>query len=202
MLQICEGLHAAHSHGIYHRDVKPGNLVVRKDGALKILDFGIARLASSNMTASGLIVGTPDYMSPEQARGQEVDQRSDIFSAGAVFYFILTGRKPFAASDLRAVLNKVERDDPLPIRDTEAGEALSRIVMKALSKAPAARHQNCGELVAELTQFRRLFDLETRQLAENARQKLAAVEAIGQRAPAARRACHTRCDAGGRRLDP
>src|SRR5687767_1355287 len=97
MRQLGDGLHAAHQRSVYHRDVKPGNLLVRSDGVLKILDFGIARLASSNMTASGLIVGTPDYMSPEQARGQEVDQRSDIFSAGAVCYFILTGRNPFAA---------------------------------------------------------------------------------------------------------
>ena len=106
MLQICRGLHAAHSRGIFHRDVKPGNLLVRPNGELKIVDFGIARLASSSMTASGLLVGTPDYMSPEQARGHEIDQRSDIFSAGAVFYYMLTGRKPFAASGLTAVLAK------------------------------------------------------------------------------------------------
>ena len=110
MIQICQGLHAAHSHGIFHRDVKPGNLLVRSNGELKIVDFGIARLASSSMTASGLVVGTPDYMSPEQARGHEIDQRSDIFSAGAVFYFMLTGRKPFAASGLTEVLAKVQSE--------------------------------------------------------------------------------------------
>jgi serine/threonine-protein kinase len=180
MRQIAEGLQAAHSHGIFHRDVKPANLLVRSDGSLKILDFGIARLASSNMTASGLIVGTPDYMSPEQTRGQEVDQRSDIFSAGAVFYFILTGRKPFAAADLRGVLNKVEHDDPLPLRETEAPAALARIVMKALSKPPSGRYQHCSELVADLSQFRRMFDLETRNLAENLRQKFKALETLAR----------------------
>src|SRR4029078_2565541 len=108
MLQICAGLHAAHTHGIFHRDVKPGNLLVRPNGELKIVDFGIARLASSNMTASGLIVGTPDYSPPEQPRAPDVDHRSDIFSAGAVFYLILTGRKPFSAADPISVLAKVQ----------------------------------------------------------------------------------------------
>ena len=87
MMQLCEGLAVAHDHGIYHRDLKPSNLFVRDDGGLKILDFGIARLASSSMTVAGLLMGTPDFMSPEQARGADIDHRSDIFSAGAVLYF-------------------------------------------------------------------------------------------------------------------
>ena len=100
MIQLCAGLGAAHNASIYHRDIKPGNIFVRADGILKILDFGVARLASSSMTAAGFIVGTPDYMSPEQARGADIDGRSDIFSLGGVFYFMLTGRKPFPATDL------------------------------------------------------------------------------------------------------
>ena len=80
MLQICAGLHAAHMHGIFHRDIKPGNLLVGQHGELKIVDFGIARLASSNMTAEWLIIGTPDYMSPGTGARADVDQRSDIFS--------------------------------------------------------------------------------------------------------------------------
>ena len=83
MSQLCAGLGAAHNASIYHRDIKPGNMFVRADGILKILDFGVARLASSNMTAAGFIVGTPDYMSPEQARGAEIDGRSDIFRSAA-----------------------------------------------------------------------------------------------------------------------
>jgi serine/threonine protein kinase len=176
MIQICEGLQVAHLHGIYHRDVKPGNLVVSEDGGLKILDFGIARLSSSNLTASGLIVGTPDYMSPEQARGQDVDQRSDIFSAGAVFYFMLTGRKPFAAPDLPGVLRKVELEDPLPFRETEAPTALGQIVMKALAKSPAERYQQAAQLIGDLRRVRRDLERRAKHLTEEAVQRLASIE--------------------------
>jgi Serine/threonine protein kinase len=85
---------------------------VRSDGILKILDFGVARLASSSMTAAGFIVGTPDYMSPEQARGENIDGRSDIFSLGGVFYFMLTGRKPFPATELPGLFGQIQNDDP------------------------------------------------------------------------------------------
>ncbi|MEQ1912034.1 MAG: serine/threonine-protein kinase [Vicinamibacterales bacterium] len=162
MLQICEGLRAAHLRGIYHRDVKPGNLVVSQDGCLKILDFGIARVASSSMTASGLIIGTPDYMSPEQAKGMDIDQRSDIFSAGAVFYFMLTGRKPFAAPDLPGVLNKVIREDPLPIRESEAPAAVAGIVTRALAKDPRHRYEDCEDMAADLARAARTLVAETR----------------------------------------
>jgi serine/threonine-protein kinase len=178
MIQICEGLNAAHSRGIFHRDVKPGNLLVRPNGELKIVDFGIARLASSNMTASGLIVGTPDYMSPEQARGDEVDQRSDIFSAGAVFYLMLTRRKPFAAPDLTAVLAKVQSEAPLPIRDSEAPPALARLVMKALAKQPAERYQSCAQMIAELERLKRELETDSSLLVEQAGQRLQALETL------------------------
>jgi protein kinase-like protein len=178
MIQMCAGLHAAHSHGIFHRDVKPGNLLVRPNGELKIVDFGIARIASSNMTASGLIVGTPDYMSPEQARGQEVDQRSDIFSAGAVFYLMLTGRKPFAAPDLTAVLAKVQAEAPLPIRESEAPAPLARLVMKALAKQPAERYQTCAQMIAELERLKRDLETETKQWVEESGQRLQVLESL------------------------
>ena len=178
MIQICEGLQAAHSHGIFHRDIKPGNLLVRSNGELKIVDFGIARLASSSITASGLIVGTPDYMSPEQARGHDVDQRSDIFSAGAVFYFMLTGRKPFAAQELTAVLMKVQAEDPLPIRDTEAPPGLARIVMKALAKNPADRYQSCGQMITELEYLKRQLEDDVRKSADEITGRLVALESV------------------------
>ena len=145
------------------------------------MDFGIARLATSSMTVSGLIVGTPDYMSPEQACGREVDQRSDIFSAGAVFYYMLTGRKPFGASDLPAVLVKVQHDDPLPIRDSEAPPALVTVVMKALAKSPTARYQHVGEMMADLSRVSMALALETRRAGEQVRLQLAAMDAAGVR---------------------
>jgi hypothetical protein len=184
MIQICAGLHAAHTHGVFHRDIKPGNLLVRPNGELKIVDFGIARLASSSMTASGLIVGTPDYMSPEQARGHEVDHRSDIFSAGAVFYLMLTGRKPFAAPDLTGVLAKVQSEAPLPIRETEAPAQLARLVMKALAKPVAERYQTCARMISELEHLRRERETETRKWVDECGQRLQALESLtNQRRP-------------------
>lgn len=171
MIQTCEGMSVAHAKGIVHRDLKPGNLFVLPDGGLKILDFGVARLLNSSITASGLIVGTPDYMSPEQARGRPVDARSDIFSAAAVFYFMLTGRKPFPGPDLPVVLEKVIKEDPLPIREHEGPETLARIVLRALSKDPAERYQKFADMAADLVRFKRQFDGETRLLATTAKQR-------------------------------
>ena len=180
--QVFEGLRPAHSKGIFHRDIKPGNLLVHEDGSLKIVDFGIARLMTSSMTVSGLIVGTPDYMSPEQACGREVDQRSDIFSTGAVFYYMLTKRKPFAASDLPAVLVKVQNEQPLPIRDSEAPPALAKVVMKALEKSPADRYQDAGEAIADLARVSRALALEARHAEEQARSQRAAASELADEA--------------------
>ena len=178
MMQMCEGLAVAHVHGIVHRDIKPGNLFIKTDGTLKILDFGVARLADSNMTASGFIVGTPDFMSPEQARGREIDQRSDIFSTGAVFYYMLSGRKPFAATDLPAVLHKVESEDPTQLSETEAPAGLSRIIFKALAKPVGRRHQELGELLAELTRFQREYDRESREMALQVRRRAQELQSL------------------------
>jgi eukaryotic-like serine/threonine-protein kinase len=171
MMQVCEGLAVAHAHAIVHRDVKPGNLFVLRDGGLKILDFGVARLANSSMTASGFIVGTPDFMSPEQARGREIDPRSDVFSAGAVFYYMLSGRKPFAANDLPAVIHKVNAEDPPPLTPDEAPPGLARIVMKALAKSTVDRYEDMGALLADLVRFERDYDRESRTMALVARQE-------------------------------
>jgi eukaryotic-like serine/threonine-protein kinase len=165
MAQMCEGLAVAHVHGIVHRDIKPGNIFVQDDGSLKVLDFGVARLADSNMTASGFIVGTPDFMSPEQARGAEIDHRSDIFSTGAVFYYMLAGRKPFAATDLPAVLHKVETEDPMPLGDREAPSGLWKIISRALAKSVTRRYQELGELLTDLTHFQREYDRQSREKA-------------------------------------
>ena len=185
MAQMCEGLAVAHVHGIFHRDIKPGNIFVQDDGGVKVLDFGVARLADSSMTASGFIVGTPDFMSPEQARGRDVDHRSDIFSTGAVFYFMLSGRKPFGAADLPAVLHKVEAEDPPPLTETEAPPGLSRIVGRALEKSAARRYQELGELLADLTRFQREYDRESRELALGVRQRARELERLLATTPAA-----------------
>jgi serine/threonine protein kinase len=165
MMRVSEGLAFAHSRGIVHRDVKPANLFVTTDGQVKILDFGVARIASSKLTRSGLLVGTPDYMSPEQVMGMVVDQRSDVFSAGAVFYQLLTGRKPFAAKRLPDVLNRVRLEQPEAVTEAEAPAELTAIVMKALEKDPAKRYQRTIEMLASLTRFLQAWDRQTREIA-------------------------------------
>ena len=178
MLQLCDGMQLAHSRGIFHRDIKPGNLMVSNDGDLKIVDFGIARLASSSMTMTGLIVGTPDYMSPEQAMGNEVDERSDLFSSGAVLYFMLTGRKPFASSDVHTVMERVQFDDPLPIRAAEALPALVAVVQRALAKAPAARYQTAALMAADLRRAQRELAAEASRICGEVRTTLAAIDTV------------------------
>ena len=163
MIQACAGLRAAHNASIYHRDVKPGNLFVRSDGLLKILDFGVARLATSSMTAAGFVVGTPDYMSPEQARGDEIDGRSDIFSLGAVFYFMLTGRKPFPATQLPVLFRQIQSEQPTPITATEGPADLAALIMRALAKKPEERYQNCQELMHDLMALRSSVPFEQRE---------------------------------------
>ena len=165
MQRVCEGLAFAHARGIVHRDVKPANLFITSEGQIKILDFGVARIASSKLTRSGLIVGTPDYMSPEQVMGKVVDQRSDIFSSGTVFYQLLTGRKPFAAKRLPQVLDKVMTETPPAMTEQEAPAELAAIVMKALEKDPAKRYQRMVEMLASLMKFLQAWERQTRDLA-------------------------------------
>ena len=164
MYQLCTGLDAAHNVSVCHRDIKPGNIFVRSDGILKILDFGVARLATSSMTASGFIVGTPDYMSPEQARGEEIDGRSDIFSVGAVFFFMLTGQKPFPASELPALFYQIQHEAPRPLLAEEAPPELAGVVMKALAKERGERYQTCQDMMADLDVVRQAYPLKVRRL--------------------------------------
>src|SRR5262245_47698222 len=104
MEQICDGLAAAHAASVVHRDLKPPNIHVLPGGKVKIVDFGLARMGTSDMTKTGMVMGTPNYMSPEQVRGERVDARSDVFSLGAVFYELLSNRKAFDAASLHTVL--------------------------------------------------------------------------------------------------
>jgi serine/threonine protein kinase len=155
MVQVCEGLQNAHQAGVVHRDIKPSNLFVLKSGTVKVLDFGVARLASSSLTAAGTLLGTPEYMSPEQARGEKMDARSDVFSAAGVFYFMLTGRPPFGSKDLRKVLNGIMNENPEPLADDQAPETLRNILAKGLAKSPADRYQQCQTMRDDLEQVRR-----------------------------------------------
>ncbi len=178
MMQVCEGLQVAHAKGIIHRDIKPSNLFVQRDGTVKILDFGVARLASSNLTKSGFLVGTPEYMSPEQAQGRHVDARSDVFSEAGVFYFMLAGRAPFASPDLPKMLYAVIHDDPPPLTDQQAPEALRRILMKALAKSPADRYQQCADMYADLAKVRRAQEGAAHRTAQAAVERFRQVIAV------------------------
>jgi hypothetical protein len=168
MMRVCEGLAYAHQHDIVHRDVKPGNLFVTSDGQLKILDFGVARIAQSTLTAAGILVGTPDYMSPEQVEGRPVDQRSDVFSAGAVFYQLLSGRKPFEAKRLPELLQKVATEEPVKLTEQQSPRELTAIVMRALEKDPTRRYQRIQDMLADLARVQQAFDRQTRALATRA----------------------------------
>ena len=168
MARMCEGLAFAHARGIVHRDIKPANLFITTDGQIKILDFGVARIASSKLTRSGFIVGTPDYMSPEQVMGKGVDQRSDVFSAGSVFYELLSGRKPFAAKKLPQILNNVMSAAPEPLTDAEAPATLAAIVMKSLEKEPGDRYGRMVDMLVALTGFSQGWERQTREIAQKA----------------------------------
>jgi len=150
IVQLYSGLEAAHAQDAVHRDVKPGNIMVDRAGRLTILDFGLARLRSSTLTANGAVLGSPGYMSPEQAEGRRVDQRSDIFSAAAVGYLILSGRDPFDAKTLPLALQAVLTTPPAPLSVSEAPTPLARVLFTALEKSPDARYQTCADILADL----------------------------------------------------
>jgi tetratricopeptide (TPR) repeat protein len=148
MEQICDGLAFAHAQGVVHRDLKPANIRILPNGRVKIMDFGLARLDTSDMTRAGMVMGTPNYMSPEQVRGLKADQRSDIFSLGAVFYELLSGHKAFHAPSMHSVLFKVLEERPDPVLNLVPGLPLAfvQLVDKALEKEPERRYQNATEL--------------------------------------------------------
>jgi eukaryotic-like serine/threonine-protein kinase len=162
-LQIARGLAAAHAKGIVHRDLKPENVFILPDGRVKILDFGIAKLtapldgtvvtaAAEAGTQSGALIGTIDYMSPEQARGEAVDRRSDLFGWGLIFYEMLAGVRPFAGGSMAERLGAVLRDDPdaLPPGVAAASPGAERIARRCLEKSPDKRFQSADDLVWDL----------------------------------------------------
>ncbi len=170
-LQAAAGLAAAHAQGLVHRDIKPANILLENGVEhVKITDFGLARAVDdASLTQSGVIAGTPQYMSPEQAEGEAVDHRSDLFSLGSVLYTMCTGRPPFRADNTMAVLQRVCEDAPRPIREInpEVPDCLAAIVAKLHAKDPADRFQSAAE-VAELLS-RHLADVQQPALATGPR---------------------------------
>jgi serine/threonine protein kinase len=151
--QVAEGLGYAHERGIVHRDIKPGNIMLQPRGQAKIMDFGLARMrVADHKTSTGMVLGTPKYMSPEQVAGQPVDQRSDIFSLGIVLHEMLTGTRLFAGEDAPQIMHNVvhvEHEPPTRIKP-ELPSMLDFVVARALKKDPALRYQDAFELSADL----------------------------------------------------
>jgi serine/threonine protein kinase len=151
--QVADGLAFAHERGIVHRDVKPSNIMVLRGGTVKIMDFGIARVRMSDVkTQTGLRLGSPRYMAPEQLLGQTIDLRADIFALGVVLYEILTGIAPFGGEDMQEVMFRVASfDPPAPSRINPAvPTVLDLVVARAIAKDPALRYQDAAELASDL----------------------------------------------------
>src|SRR3954469_11858687 len=162
--QILGALAFAHRHGIVHRDIKPHNIVVGKDGRLKVTDFGIARSGASQMTEVGSIVGTAQYLSPEQARGAQVDPRSDLYSLGIVMYEMLTGKVPFTGDAPVEIAMKHLSSVPEPPSKVrpEVPSALDSVVMRALAKDPDERFDSAEEMDADLARVGRGLSVSRR----------------------------------------
>jgi len=151
--QVCAGLDHAHENGIIHRDIKPANIMIDESGKATITDFGIARATDqTRLTATGAVFGSPDYMSPEQAKGLPIDHRTDLYSAGAVLYEMLTGRAPFAGGTALTVMNRITTEPPPSPRGFYRGisPALEAVVLKALEKDPLNRYLSGAEMVRAL----------------------------------------------------
>ncbi len=175
-LQIAAALAAAHAAGITHRDIKPENVMVRRDGIVKVLDFGLAKLTepqaadahvstvAGGNTESGVVLGTPRYMSPEQARGERVDTRTDIFSLGVVLYELIVGHPPFVSATTNETIAAILRDEapPLTQHAPAAPGELERIVSRALRKERADRYQTAGAMLSDLKELKQQLELQAK----------------------------------------
>ncbi len=175
-IQIASALEAAHGAGIIHRDIKPDNIMIRPDGLVKVLDFGIAKLieqmrdtngaqttaAATEGTTPGMLVGTANYMSPEQARGLEIDERTDIFNFGIVLYEMVSGKRAFEGANTMDVVGAILHKEPLPLNQImpELPETIERITVKSLKKNRTERYQTAKDLLIELKNLRRNLDIQ------------------------------------------
>jgi serine/threonine protein kinase/tetratricopeptide (TPR) repeat protein len=154
--QVCEGLAEAHRLGVVHRDLKSSNIIIDKEGNARIMNFGIARsLEYKGITAAGVMIGTPEYMSPEQVEGKEPDQRSDIYSLGVILYEMITGRLPFEGDTPLSIALKHKAEEPLEPRkfNTQIPENLSRVILRCMEKDREKRYQRVEELLSELSKI-------------------------------------------------
>ncbi|HTK95488.1 MAG TPA: serine/threonine protein kinase, partial [Terriglobales bacterium] len=175
--QVLAGLDYAHSHGVIHRDVKPANIMIMPDKSVKIMDFGIAK-AGGGLTSAGQVLGTPNYMSPEQVKGRTLDGRSDLFSFGVILYEMVTGEKPFTGQNVTTIIYKIVNENPIAPRelDVTIHPGLSAVISRALAKSPDERYQTGADLTKDLANYK---NLATTTPGSNAEIAAAALNAQG-----------------------
>jgi serine/threonine protein kinase len=171
--QIAAGLDYAAARGIIHRDIKPGNILLTRDVRAKIADFGIAKFSTAKLTQTGAIIGTPAYMSPEQAMGRTLDGRSDLFSLGVIFYEMLTGEKPFSGSNPTTIMYKILHEEPVPPRRLNVAlhPAFDSIIGRMLAKDPNQRYQNCADLIQDLRNYQSLGTSKAQEMVDTSKAK-------------------------------
>ena len=176
MSELLDALEYSHSHGVVHRDIKPANIILLADGTVKVADFGVARIESSTLTQIGTVLGSPSYMSPEQFMGQTVDGRSDLYSAGVVWYQLLTAEVPFTGA-FTTIMHRVLNDDAPPpsALNVQVPRAFDAVVRRAMAKRPDERFQSAAEFKRALA--RGIFDRSGRGLRHAATAAAAAAAA-------------------------
>ena len=152
MIQVCRGLEAAHARGVIHRDIKPQNIFLTDRGVVKLLDFGIARTEESDLTATGHLVGTVDYIAPERILGEQGDHRSDLFSVGVLLHEMLSGAKPFRGKSITAILRNIVSNPPAKL-PPDLPRGLGEVILTALAKEPEQRYQTAAELAQALEPY-------------------------------------------------